>query len=625
MARLGSRAAAPADAACRPASPTPSDGEALPLLWSIDGPKDLKNLTADQLAQLADEIRAFLVSTVFSTGGHLGSNLGVVELTIALHRAFDSPTDVILWDTGHQTYVHKILTGRRTAFDNLRRAGGLSGYPSQDESVHDIIENSHASTALSYADGLAKALALRGENERTVVAVLGDGALTGGMCWEALNNLGGKPQRPVVIVLNDNGRSYAPTIGGLADHLTNLRSADTTSGGQPPRSVFDEFGLAYVGPIDGHDRLAVETALGKARALRRPVVVHCVTRKGNGYEPAEQDVADCMHAVGPVTPRAADLPAGPTPTWTDVFGQEIADIAGEREDLVAITAAMLRPVGLQRFAEIYPERVFDVGIAEQHAVVSAAGLALGGMHPVVAIYATFLNRAFDQALMDVAMHRLGVTFVLDRAGLTGDDGPSHNGMWDLSTLQLLPGVRIAAPRDSSTLRDELREALEINDGPTVLRFPKSSVGLDLPSVGTIDGVDILSYRPHARVLVVSVGALASICLAVGDELGHRGVAATVVDPRWVYPVNPTLVDLAARHDLVVTVEDSNTVGGIGAAVAQSLRQNRVDAAVREFGISPEFQPTAKRSDLLLSLGLSAQALADQVINELTGQRYCNAG
>ncbi|WP_426560428.1 1-deoxy-D-xylulose-5-phosphate synthase [Angustibacter sp. McL0619] len=584
------------------------------LLESITGPEDVKRLDAHGVITLAEQIRSFLIDSVCRTGGHLGPNLGVVEVSIALHRVFDSPHDVILWDTGHQAYVHKLLTGRRASFDRLRQRDGLSGYPSRAESDHDVIENSHASTALSYADGLAKAFSLRGMAERAVVAVVGDGALTGGMCWEALNNIGGAPHRPVIVVVNDNGRSYDPTIGGLAVHLADLR--DRAPGTSTEPSIFTDLGLAYVGPVDGHDEAAVESALRAARGLHRPVIVHCITRKGAGYPPAERHEADRMHAIAAGSPGAAT--AAPAQTWTDVFGQEIVRIAADRPDVVAITAAMLRPVGLGDFAAAFPDRVFDVGIAEQHAVTSAAGLALGGMHPVLAIYATFLNRAFDQALMDVALHRLGVTFVLDRAGITGDDGPSHNGMWDLSLLQLLPGVQIAAPRDAANLRRALREAVDVHDGPTVIRFPKSAVGPAVTEIASVGGVDVLSARPRPVVLIVSVGALAATCLALGDALARRGVAATVVDPRWVYPVNHALKDLAAAHEVVVTVEDNNTIGGVGAGIAQFLRQNGVDTPVREFGIPPRFQPTAKRADLLASLDLSADALAPRVMAELAG-------
>jgi 1-deoxy-D-xylulose-5-phosphate synthase len=452
--------------------------------------------------------------------------------------------------------------------------------------------------------------------DRAVVVVVGDGALTGGMSWEALNNIGGAAHRPIIIVLNDNGRSYAPTVGGLADHLARLRSRRPATP-DADDSIFSDMGLSYLGPVDGHDAEAVERALRTARALHRPVVVHCVTRKGNGYPPAEQDEADQMHAISASNPGSSRLTAARLRTWTDVFSKELVSLAADRPDVVAVTAAMLLPVGLGEFASAHPDRVFDVGIAEQHAVTSAAGLALGGMHPVVAIYSTFMNRAFDQALMDVALHGLGVTFVLDRAGITGEDGPSHNGMWDLTLLQMLPRVRIAAPRDAETLRRELGEAIRINDGPTVIRFPKASLSPRIGAMDSINGIDVLSSHPQPKVLIVSVGALGATCVNLAGQLTRSGLGATVVDPRWVVPVNPALAELAAAHCLVVTVEDNNTVGGIGAAIAQYLRQNRVSTPTREFGIPPEFQPTAKRPDLLVSLGLDADTLAQRVIAELT--------
>ncbi|MGH8837551.1 MAG: 1-deoxy-D-xylulose-5-phosphate synthase, partial [Actinomycetes bacterium] len=520
------------------------------LLETISDPSDLRALPSEQLAELAAEIRSFLVESVARTGGHLGPNLGMVELTIALHRTFDSPRDKLLFDTGHQAYVHKILTGRRDAFAKLRQAGGLSGYPCRAESEHDVIENSHASTALSYADGLAKAFQLRGLTDRHVVAVVGDGALTGGMAWEALNNIAAAEDRPIVIVVNDNERSYAPTIGGLAGHLGTLR---TTRGyerfldwgrdvlertpvvGHPlyetlhgvkkgikdivaPQGMFEDLGLKYVGPIDGHDIAAVEAALRAAKSFGGPVIVHCITRKGNGYAPAENDEADQYHGIGVMDPETGVQIAASGASWTSVFAEEMLKIGADRADVVGITAAMQIPVGLHRFATAYPERVFDVGIAEQHAVTSAAGLAMGGMHPVVAIYATFLNRAFDQVLLDVALHRCGVTFVLDRAGVTGEDGPSHNGMWDMSILQVVPGLRIAAPRDAATLRTELREAIEVTDAPTVLRFPKSAVGPELPALDRIGGVDVLRRDPDPDVLIVSIGALAPACLEAAELL-----------------------------------------------------------------------------------------------------------
>ncbi len=615
------------------------------LLDSIEGPADLRRLDPAALPGLAAEIRDFLVAAVSRTGGHLGPNLGAVELTLALHRVFDSPRDRILWDTGHQAYVHKILTGRRAGFAGLRQAGGLSGYPSQAESPHDVIENSHASTALSYADGLAKAYTIRGETDRAVVAVVGDGALTGGMCWEALNNIAAAPDRPVVIVVNDNGRSYAPTVGGLADHLAALRlrpgyehMLDGVKGvlgrtpvvGPPlydalhgmkkglkdlvqPQALFEDLGLKYVGPIDGHDVGAVESALRRARDFGGPVLVHCVTRKGFGYGPAEADDADCFHGVAVIDPVSGRPVSTAARQWTAVFADEMVAIGAQRPDLVAVTAAMLAPVGLHPFAGAYPDRVFDVGIAEQHAVTSAAGLALGGLHPVVAVYATFLNRAFDQVLMDVALHRLPVTFVLDRAGVTGDDGPSHNGMWDLAMLQVVPGLAIAAPRDGATLQAELREAVATADGPTVLRFPKGEVGADIPAVGRIGGIDVLRTGATPDVLLVAVGAMAPVCMELAERVERQGIGVTVVDPRWVKPVDPELPVLAARHRLVATVEDGCRVGGVGAAVAQALARAAVPVPVASYGIPAEFLPVGRRADLLEALGLTARALAREVI------------
>ena len=613
------------------------------LLESVRTPDDLKRLDAKDLPALAAEIRDFLVQAVSRTGGHLGPNLGVVELTIALHRVFESPADKLLWDTGHQSYVHKILTGRQDGFTTLRQPGGLSGYPSQAESEHDVIENSHASTALSYADGLAKAYALRGE-KRSVVAVIGDGALTGGMAWEALNTIA-SGNLPIVIVVNDNGRSYAPTIGGLQQHLAAIRMTqgyeqvldtvkktlshtplvgpplydvlhrlkDSLKDVMSPQVLFEDLGLKYVGPIDGHDTNAVENALRKARDFGGPVIVHCITRKGFGYQPAEDDEADCLHGVSVIDPVTGKPLSTVAPSWTNVLSDELVRIGGERPEVVAITAAMLQPVGLHAFGEAYPDRVFDVGIAEQHAVTSAAGLALGGLHPVVCVYATFLNRAFDQVLMDVALHRLPVTIVLDRAGVTGDDGPSHNGMWDLSAFQVVPGLSIAAPRDAATLRALLRESVAL-DGPSIVRFPKGAVGDDIPAVGTRGGVDIL--RAGTDVLVVAVGAMARTALDAAARLAEQGVEATVVDPRWVKPVDPALVTLARSHRLVVTVEDNGRVGGVGAAVALALSDADVRVPVRVLGLDQEFIPQGKRDAILAAQGLTAKDVARVVADAL---------
>jgi 1-deoxy-D-xylulose-5-phosphate synthase len=619
----------------------------LSLLDDVGGPEDLRRLPAAQLPALAAEIRDFMIEKVSRTGGHLGPSLGVVEITLALHRVFDSPRDKVLWDTGHQAYVHKLVTGRAKGFDALRKKGGLSGYPSQAESEHDVIENSHASTALSYADGLSKAFALRGE-QRHVVAVVGDGALTGGMCWEALNNIAAR-ELPVVVVVNDNGRSYAPTIGGLAEHLAALRMTQgyeralervkTTLQGTPvvgpsvytalhglkkgikdlvqPQVLFEDLGLKYVGPIDGHDEQAMENALRKARDFGGPVIVHAVTVKGFGYQPAVDDEADCLHSVGPDTdPLTGKGLSSGARSWTSVLADELVRIGEERPDVVALTAAMLQPVGLQKFSQAFPDRTFDVGIAEQHAVTSAAGMAMGGLHPVVCVYATFLNRAFDQALMDVALHRLPVTFVLDRAGVTGEDGPSHNGMWDLSLLQVVPGIRIAAPRDAATLREELREAVAVTDGPTVLRFPKGAVGDDLPAVRREGPVDVL--RDGADVLLVGVGAMARLALEVADRVAAQGISATVVDPRWVVPVPAELSAMAARHRLVVTVEDNSRVSGVGARVSQALRAAGVDVPTRDLGIPPAFLEHGSRAEVLAEAGLTAQDVAREVVELVAG-------
>ncbi|WP_213931276.1 1-deoxy-D-xylulose-5-phosphate synthase [Rhodococcus sp. B50] len=623
------------------------------VLSRIQSPDDLRRLSPVELTELAGEIREFLVEKVAATGGHLGPNLGVVELTIALHRVFDSPRDPILFDTGHQAYVHKILTGRRGEFDSLRQKGGLSGYPCRAESEHDWIESSHASAALSYADGLAKAYSLSGQSDRTVVAVVGDGALTGGMCWEALNNIAAGQNRSMVIVVNDNGRSYAPTIGGLADHLAALRlkpgyekvldnsrrmvkripwigsAAYSVLHGMKagvkdavsPQVLFTDLGIKYLGPVDGHDEQAMESALRRAKAYGGPVLVHAVTRKGAGYAPAENHLADQMHATGVMDPRTGRAKAASAPDWTSVFSEELIALGEQREDVVAITAAMPGPTGLAKFGERFPERTFDVGIAEQHALTSAAGLALGGMHPVVAVYSTFLNRAFDQLLMDVALLRQPVTVVLDRAGVTGSDGASHNGMWDLSLLGIVPGIRVAAPRDGATLREELGEALDVSDGPTVLRFPKGSVGEDIPAIERIDGtVDVLRMPPSRRgdALIVAVGAFAGLALDVADRLSRQGIDAAVVDPRWVFPVSDAVVDLARGFRIVVTVEDSGLHGGVGSAVSAALRRSDVDMPTRDVGVPQKFLDHASRNEIHAELGLTAQDVARQVTGWVAG-------
>ena len=625
------------------------------LIETIRCPRDLAHLSAEQLTVLAAEIRDFLVAKVSRTGGHLGPNLGVVELTLALHRVFDSPKDRILFDTGHQAYVHKIVTGRQDGFDLLRQRAGLSGYPSQAESEHDIIENSHASTALSYADGLAKAYALRGE-KRHVVAVVGDGALTGGMCWEALNNIAGA-RNPLVIVVNDNGRSYAPTIGGLADHLAALRLnpgyekvldlvkealGHTPLVGGPlyevlhavkkgmkdavaPQAMFEDLGIKYVGPVDGHDLSAVESALRRAKSFGGPVIVHAVTRKGYGYRPAEEDEADCLH--GPSSAfdvETGKLLAPASVKWTHVFAEELVAIADERPDVVGITAAMAEPTGIAKLMRKHPQRAFDVGIAEQHAATSAAGLALGGLHPVVAVYATFLNRAFDQVLLDVAMHRLPVTIVLDRAGITGPDGPSHYGIWDMSVFGVVPGLRIAAPRDAATLRAELREAVAIEDGPTIVRFPTGTVAVDLPAIDRVGEIDVLSAAARRDVLLVAIGAFGHLGVEVAARLAEQGYGVTVVDPRWVRPVPVELVALAREHRLVVTVEDGVRTGGVGDALAKSLRDADVWVPLRDLGVPADWHPHGSRAEILTGLGLTAQDVARQVTEWVTSLEDASA-
>jgi 1-deoxy-D-xylulose-5-phosphate synthase len=585
-------------------------------LASLSG-VSLSEMDNRDLQVLVAKIRTFLVEKVCATGGHLGVNLGVVELTVALHRVFDSPRDVIVFDTGHQSYVHKILTGRAGDFAGLRQDGGLSGYPSRAESAHDWVENSHASTALSYADGIAKALQTAGER-RHVVAVIGDGALTGGMAWEGLNNLAATPDRPVVVVLNDNGRSYDRTVGGIAHHLAVLRGKRWPAATE---TLFDQLGIAYLGPVDGHDIAELEDVLRHARSLNRSVVVHAVTRKGHGYRPAEADEVDHMHGIGVLDPVTGRPPvtAASGPSWTNEFGRELVAVGERRPDVVAVTAAMLHPVGLGAFARRFPERVFDVGIAEQHAVCSAAGLAMGGLHPVVCLYATFLNRAVDQVLMDTALHRLGVTFVLDRAGITGPDGASHHGMWDTAFLAAVPGLRLSAPRDLTRLRELLGEAVEHRDGPTAIRFPKGGAGPDIDAVARMDGIDILhrGHRLPLDVLIVAAGPMAVPALAAAEVLNAEGVGVTVIDPRWVLPVHPTVGHFAARHRLVVTVEDCLRHGGMGSAITQTCADQNVTTPVRTMGLPNAFVPHGDRSGLLRRYGLSSDGIVDTVRSALT--------
>ncbi len=640
------------------------------LLETITHPRELSRLSDAQMLALAQEIRDFLIANVSQTGGHLGPNLGVVELTLSIHRVFDSPRDSIVFDTGHQSYVHKLLTGRQD-FSTLRQQGGLSGYPDRGESVHDIVESSHASSSLSWADGISRARQLTGDGDRFVVAVVGDGALTGGMTWEAINNIAADKDRRVVIVVNDNGRSYAPTVGGVADYLASLRPAldhvrthksyeasmswgkkrlqDGNSASRfiykslhaakkgvkdwwAPQGLFDDLGMKYVGPVDGHDEKAMETALTAAKNFGGPVIVHAFTEKGRGYAPARADINDQFHAVGVINPETGvALEASGGQSWTSVFGEEITKIAEEREDIVAVTGAMLQPVGLANFALKFPDRVVDVGIAEQHALTMAAGMAFGGLHPVVAIYATFLNRGFDQLLMDIALHKAGVTIVLDRAGVTGPDGPSHHGMWDMAMLQIVPGLHLAAPRDEVRLREQLREAVAISDAPSVVRYSKGKVGPEVVAVERLyDGVDVLARpehdmpveagEPQTDVLIVSVGAMSEMCLDVARRIGAQGITATVVDPRWVLPVPRSLVQLASQHRIVIVVEDGVRAGGVGSRVRQELRAAGIDTALNEVGLPVEFLSHGSRSEIMERVGLTAQRVAQDVVEQVIGTR-----
>ncbi|MBG6181099.1 1-deoxy-D-xylulose-5-phosphate synthase [Arthrobacter sp. CAN_A1] len=634
------------------------------LLETIRHPQDLSRLTGDQLVRLAAEIRDFLITNVSRTGGHLGPNLGVVELTLGMHRVFDSPRDAIIFDTGHQSYVHKLLTGRQD-FSTLRQQGGLSGYPSRAESEHDVVESSHASSSLSWADGISRARVIAGEGDRYTVVLVGDGALTGGMAWEAINNIAADKRRRVVIVVNDNGRSYAPTIGGVADYLASLRpTLDTVrthrvyegtldwskrrlqNGGAlgrftykslhatkkgikdwwAPQGLFEDLGMKYVGPIDGHDMAAVEHALHQARNYEGPVIVHAITEKGYGYAPARADDADQFHAVGIIDPETGQPvgAAGPQ-SWTSVFADEIAAIADERKDIVGITGAMLIPVGLHKFAEKHPERVFDVGIAEQHALTSAAGMAFGGLHPVVALYSTFLGRGFDQLLMDVALHKAGVTVVLDRSGVTGPDGASHHGMWDMAMLQIVPGLHLAAPRDATRLREELREAVAIGDAPSVVRYSKGAVGAEVQAIDRLDdGVEVLARRPSGSsnndVLIVSIGAMSELALDVSNRLGAQGISSTVIDPRWVLPVRQSVIKMAAEHRIVIVIEDGVRAGGVGSRIRQEMRAVGVDTALNEVGLPVEFLDHGTRSEVLERVGLTARKVAQDVVEQVLGTR-----
>jgi 1-deoxy-D-xylulose-5-phosphate synthase len=615
------------------------------VIESIKSPEDIKGLSQEELISLAQEIRTFLIEKVSKSGGHLGPNLGVVELTMAIHRIFDSPRDVILFDTGHQSYVHKIVTGRAGEFDRLRQRGGIAGYPNRSESEHDVIENSHASTALSWGDGISRGFSITGQSDRSVVVVVGDGALTGGMSWEALNNIASAKDRNLVLVVNDNERSYSPTVGGVATYLSTLRVTQgyerfldwgkevlhkTPVVGAPiyetlhgvkkgikdiiaPQGMFEDLGLKYLGPIDGHDFAALEKALAQAKQFGEPVLVHVITEKGRGHQPAIEDEAEKFHAVGVVDPTTGVPVAKSARSWTQVFSDELVEIGAEREDIVAITAAMLGPTGLDKFAAAFPERTIDVGIAEQHAVTSAAGMAFAGLHPVVAVYSTFLNRAFDQLLLDVALHKAGVTFVLDRAGITGDDGPSHHGIWDMALTGIVPTLHLAAPRDSARLKEVLREAVAINDAPTVIRFPKGAVSADIPAFERRDGIDVLYRGESADVLLISVGAMATMSVEAASQAYREGVGVTVIDPRWVKPLPKSLITMADRYKSVVVVEDGIAHGGIASALSEMFRSAGLDTPIHSIGVPLTFIEHSKRSEILSDLGMTAQNISREIV------------
>ena len=651
------------------------------ILQSIETPADVKGLTVEQLAQLCEEIRAFIVEAVTTTGGHLGSNLGAVELTLALHRVFDSPNDVILWDTGHQAYVHKLLTGRRYEFKNLRQAGGMSGYPNRSESEHDWIENSHASTALSYAHGIASGFALRGaDGERRVVAVVGDGALTGGMAYEALNNLG-HSRRRVVIVLNDNGRSYAPTVSQLSQSLTSLRLNPTYTAARErlrlrlrelpavgelayssaraldsalremvlPHTFFEALGVRYAGPIDGHDIEHMEQAFAHAAEWDGPIVVHVLTKKGRGYAPAEEDEVQRLHdfkvpaagsentvgsSVGFAVGGSASTDTGGVAspgslsetevddsphraaTYGDAFSRALLTLAEEDPRIVALTAAMPGPTGLLPFQARFPERFFDVGIAEQHEVAAAAGMAMAGLRPVVAVYSTFLSRGFDQANLDVGLHGLPVVFVLDRAGITGDDGPSHHGILDLSLMLSIPGMTVFAPSSAEEIEPMLQTALSL-PGPSAIRFPKTAPRHVSPDEV---GAGLESRRLRAgdgSVCLLGVGKMVAGCLSAADELAAGGIDATVWDVRVVSPPDAVMLADAARHQLVVTAEDGVRHGGAGvflvdALAAQVESSDVAGPRTRVLGIPREYLAQGKPDAILSSLGLDGAGIAESV-------------
>jgi 1-deoxy-D-xylulose-5-phosphate synthase len=617
------------------------------ILETIKSPADLRALDQPHLSQLAEEVRAFLVEQTSRSGGHLSPNLGVVELTFAIHRVFDSPKDAIVWDTGHQAYVHKLVTGRASDFATLRQAGGLSGYPSRKESEHDLVENSHASTSLSYALGIAEAR-LRKKVDGFVVAIIGDGALTGGMAYEALNQIAHLQPPNLIILINDNGRSYAPTVGGLARHLSQLRvdpryerikdeishllrelplvgsTADQAAYRVKeglkqllqPSTIFESLGIKYAGLVDGHDEPALEEVLSRAKKLHEPVVVHVVTEKGHGYGPAVEDEIDKLHGVSafdPLTgrPRSTEL------SYTDVFGEALMTAATRRSEVCAITAAMASSTGLLNFAKEFPDRFFDVGICEQHAVTFAAGLALAGMHPVVCIYSTFLARAFDQTIMDVALHKLPVVFVIDRAGVTGPDGASHHGIFDLSYLRLIPNLKIAAPADATELCALLETALA-TDGPVAIRYPKGPVPAtpDLP----VEPLPIGRWeelRKGSDAVIFAVGRMVGIAVEAAERLELQGVSTAVVNARWIKPMDPRIADWARTHPVVLTVEDNVGSGGFGGAVLEALAPHGLAGRVRNLALPDAFLAHGKASDILREHGLDAAGIAKAVYEAVT--------
>ena len=611
---------------------------------NIQSPDELRAMSPEDLTALAADIREFLIEKVSRTGGHLGPNLGVVELTIAIHRVFHSPRDIVLFDTGHQSYVHKILTGRADQFDLLRQRDGISGYPNRRESEHDVIENSHASTALSWADGVSRGFSLTGQPDRHVVAVVGDGALTGGMSWEALNNLSPESDRNLVIVVNDNERSYSPTIGGLATYLTTLRASkeyelilsrgkrmlhNTPLVGKyiygtlhgikkgmkdmlAPQGMFEDLGFKYLGPIDGHDIEAMERTLQMAKEFGSPVIVHAITEKGRGYKPALDDMAEKFHAVGIVDPVTGKPLKASAPSWTNVFSEEITQIGRENPKVVAITAAMLGPTGLDKFAQSFPDRTIDVGIAEQHAVTSAAGLAYAGVHPVIAIYSTFLNRAFDQLLLDVALHNAGVTFVLDRAGITGDDGPSHHGIWDLALTGIVPHMHVGAPRDGARVKELLRQCIAIDNAPSMIRFPKGAIPADIPALERADGIDILHRGDTNQVLVISIGSMAAMALEMAQLAHKESIEVTVIDPLWVKPISSNLTALCAKYSTVVVMEDGIKHAGIASTISESLREAGSPCVVHSIGVPLEFIEHSKRNEILEDLKITPAAIVQQI-------------